>query len=237
MEIRVGTSGYFYLHWKDKFYPVELPSQKYLEFYSKFFNTVEINSTFYHVPQERTLKNLIKSVKSDFRFSFKVNRQITHSGEFNQYLFQEFEARLMAIKEYIGFILIQFPPSFKYNEKNIKDLLSIESAFKVAIELRNKSWYEQTILNKLSESHNIVYSDFARYSALFLPHDSTIYGRFHGAEGRYRGEYGSLLEKILDPIFKLNTELNQVWLYFNNDYGAAAIHDAKTCIEYLSKFL
>ncbi len=236
MNIRVGTSGYYYMHWRGKFYPMDMPTKNYLNYYSTFFNTVEINSTFYHIPKENSIKNWVKSVNENFKFSVKVNRTITHFGEFKTQLFQEFQSRFKGVRQFIGFFLMQFPPSFRYNEKNMEDLLSTETEFKTAIEFRNKTWYESKILEKLNEKYNIAYSDYGNYSKIFLPHESTIYGRFHGAKGRYRGEYGDTLRNIFQAIPRDESKIKEIWLYFNNDYDAAAVLDAKFSKEYLRKY-
>src|SRR6267378_3764188 len=77
-QLRVGTSGYSYKEWKGNFYPDKLPDREMLSFYAKQFSTVEINHSFYRMPTESALLNWAKSVPEGFRFSLKVNQQITH---------------------------------------------------------------------------------------------------------------------------------------------------------------
>ncbi|HID09488.1 TPA: DUF72 domain-containing protein [Candidatus Micrarchaeota archaeon] len=76
--IRIGTSGWSYEHWKRLFYPEPLPKERWLQFYSSNFNTVEINSTFYRLPFENVVKGWYRKTPDDFVFSVKGTRQVTH---------------------------------------------------------------------------------------------------------------------------------------------------------------
>ena len=77
-DIRIGTSGWYYEHWKELFYPLDLPKSKWFEFYSRHFNTVEINNTFYHLPKEQSIQKWQKIAPENFVYAIKANRFITH---------------------------------------------------------------------------------------------------------------------------------------------------------------
>ena len=77
-KIRIGTSGWYYDHWKELFYPVGLAKSKWFEYYAQYFDTVEINNTFYHLPKEQTLQRWHDIVPKDFLYAVKANRYITH---------------------------------------------------------------------------------------------------------------------------------------------------------------
>lgn len=74
----IGTSGWSYAHWRDVFYPSELKSRDYLAYYCDHFSTVEVNSTFYHLPQAKTMQNWAEKTPSDFSFAIKGSRYISH---------------------------------------------------------------------------------------------------------------------------------------------------------------
>jgi uncharacterized protein YecE (DUF72 family) len=78
METYIGCSGYYYNHWKERFYPESLPKKQWLVFYAEHFNTVEINNTFYRLPEEKSVKNWYSITPSQFVFAVKGYRYITH---------------------------------------------------------------------------------------------------------------------------------------------------------------
>jgi uncharacterized protein YecE (DUF72 family) len=122
----IGTSGYNYNHWRGVFYPEDLPQNKWLEYYCKFFDTVELNVTFYRLPQESAFKSWYKRTPKNFKFVVKGSRFITHVKRLKDFkqptklLF----SRIRNLKEKLGPILWQFPSNFKANFVNIKRLES-----------------------------------------------------------------------------------------------------------------
>ena len=83
MNLRVGTSGYSYKEWKGNFYPEDLPAKEMLSYYSRRLPTVEINNTFYRLPQASMIENWKAQVPEDFRFSIKATQRITHVKRLN----------------------------------------------------------------------------------------------------------------------------------------------------------
>src|SRR5918911_5069 len=77
-RIHIGTSGWHYKHWKGCFYPLDLSNEDFLRYYVKYFHTVEINNSFYHLPQEKTLIEWRDITPGGFIFAVKANRYITH---------------------------------------------------------------------------------------------------------------------------------------------------------------
>jgi uncharacterized protein YecE (DUF72 family) len=78
MKLYIGTSGWQYYHWYGKFYPQNLKSKDFLKFYSQHFNTVEVNTSFYHFTKEKTLQNWKEEVPQNFLFAIKLHRLFTH---------------------------------------------------------------------------------------------------------------------------------------------------------------
>lgn len=153
----MGTSGYSYKEWKGNFYPEKLPDKEMLSFYAKQFTTVEINHSFYRMPTESALQNWAKSVPEGFRFALKANQQITHikrlrDCESTLKRFLEV-ASILNAGDHLGPILVQLPPTFKFDRPLLEDFLALRPpAFLFAFEVRHPSWYtEETyeVLRKL----------------------------------------------------------------------------------------
>src|SRR5690606_9874997 len=154
-KIHIGTSGWNYKHWKKNFYPADLPQKKWLEFYYGKFKTVELNNSFYRLPEEKTFDNWRKSTPEDFIFSVKASRYITHIKKLiDEEPLKEFLKRTKFLKEKLGPILFQLPPGWKYNEERFDAFLKIlPDKFKFIFEFRNESWWNDNVINKLKE-HN-----------------------------------------------------------------------------------
>ncbi|HEV8051882.1 MAG TPA: DUF72 domain-containing protein [Parachlamydiaceae bacterium] len=116
-EIRIGTSGWSYWHWKEYFYPEGLPSKDWLSYYSNIFTTVEVNTTFYHTPRDTTVQNWFDRVPDNFLFSIKASSFITHNKKLDECeeSLAIFYKSIQKLKSKIGPILIQLPPSFTLN--------------------------------------------------------------------------------------------------------------------------
>jgi uncharacterized protein YecE (DUF72 family) len=147
-RLLVGTSGYSYKEWKGNFYPEKLPDREMLSFYAKQFSTVEINYTFYRMPTENTLLNMVKSVPEGFRLALKANQKITHiqrlrGCEATLKRFLEV-ASVLNEGDHLGPILVQLPPNFKFDRPLLEDFLALRpTAFLFAFEVRHPSWYTE----------------------------------------------------------------------------------------------
>jgi uncharacterized protein YecE (DUF72 family) len=145
-QLYVGTSGYSYKQWKGNFYPEKLPDREMLSFYAKQFSTVEINHSFYRMPTESALLNWAKSVPEGFRFALKANQQITHIKRLRNC--QDTVKRFLEVAsvlndgDHLGPILVQLPPTFKFDRPLLEDFLALRPpAFLFAFEVRHPSWY------------------------------------------------------------------------------------------------
>ena len=147
-ELRVGTSGYAYKEWKGSFYPEKFPDREMLHFYAQQFSTVEINHTFYRMPAENVLLQWAKSVPQGFRFALKANQQITHiqrlrNCESTLKRFLEV-ASVLNDGDHLGPILVQLPPTFKFDRALLAEFLALRpAAFLFAFEVRHASWYTE----------------------------------------------------------------------------------------------
>ncbi|GIW66971.1 MAG: hypothetical protein KatS3mg095_0869 [Candidatus Parcubacteria bacterium] len=135
MRVYIGTSGWQYHDWKNKFYPENLPSKDFLKFYSKHFKTVEINTSFYHLTKKSTFEKWYQESNKSFLFSVKLYRLFTHLRKLklkkeDEKILKTFCENVSALKEKLGPILIQLPPSFKNKEALEKFIKTFKKIFK-----------------------------------------------------------------------------------------------------------
>ncbi len=236
MKIYVGTSGWQYYHWYKNFYPENLKSKDFLSFYSQKFNTVEINSSFYHFTKEKTFKNWLKIVKDrkDFLFSIKLHRLFTHylrlklKKEDKRILKETIETYKVLGKK-LGMVLIQLPPSLKKNLKLLEDFLKNLKNFKTikfAIEFRHKSWLDKEVYRILKKNKMaFVISDSPKWPTDIVKSTDFIYLRFHGKPNLFKSKYSKEeLKNYAQKIKKLKPKI--VFAYFNNDFEGYAVKDA-----------
>ncbi len=234
-KIFIGCSGWFYWHWVGKFYPEELKPYRWLEYYAKRFNTVEVNATFYRIPKESMLKGWLKRTPDGFKFSLKANRRITHDKKLRGIKrdLKVFYSLANMLGEKLGCILFQFPPSIKFNKKLLKDFVeALDKNFRNVIEFRHKSWFNAESYDMLKKGG----VGFCIVSAPKLPDDCEktakfVYVRFHGAKRWYNYDYSSNeLRSWADRLKKLKAR--EYFIYFNNDVNCYAVKNAKMVKRY-----
>lgn len=240
MQWYIGCSGFHYNDWKLKFYPEGLPQKKWFDFYCEHFDTLELNVTFYRFPQLSFLQNWYSKSPAEFRFSVKAPRAITHYKKFNDtadLVLSFYDTINNGLQEKLGPVLFQLPPSFHYDEEKLDKIVnSLDPSFNNVVELRHVSWWRDDVYKTLAD-HNITFCGMSHPS---LPNDviqntSSIYYRFHGVPNLYRSLYSvDFLQKVVDAV-KLNPAVKQGWFYFNNDYDAIGVINAKEMLELANK--
>jgi uncharacterized protein YecE (DUF72 family) len=152
MNLFVGTSGYSYKEWKGNFYPEDLKAKEMLAYYSRRLPAVEINNTFYRLPQPAMVENWRDQVPENFRFSVKATQRITHikrlhnCADETKYLIET--ASLLG--ERLGVILFQLPPNSKKDAGRLRDFLAmLPPAKRAAFEFRHESWFDDEVLDLL----------------------------------------------------------------------------------------
>ena len=163
MKLHVGTSGYSYKEWKGNFYPEDLPAKEMLLYYSRRLPAVEINNTFYRLPQATMIENWKEQVPDEFRFSIKATQRITHIKRLNnvveetKYLLDT--SRLLG--ECLGVVLFQLPPNMKKDSGRLKLFLELlPSDARAAFEFRHESWFDDETFDLLREKDRaLVVSD------------------------------------------------------------------------------
>jgi len=151
----VGVSGFSYATWTGEFYPKGTTAGDMLSSYSAKLNSVEINSTFYHMPTQTTTGKWADSTPDDFRFSFKANRKITHFKKLKDAASEVdvFLKGLRRLQEKLGCVLIQLPPFLKADFNLLETFLAPEpvGTIRIAFEFRHSSWFTSQLNALLSK--------------------------------------------------------------------------------------
>jgi uncharacterized protein YecE (DUF72 family) len=231
--LHVGTSGWHYKHWIGNYYPPRYPGSKMLEWYAREFSTVEINNSFYRLPEDTTFANWAKTVTPGFLFAVKASRYITHIKRLKdpEDSIKLLLSRAKHLGTHLGPILFQLPPHWHSDFERLREFLSfLPRGRHYAVEFRDLSWYAPAIY-ELLRRHNVAIC-LHDWSSQPWPEELTAnftYVRFHGTTGRYAGNYPDhILEQWAERIQSWSTKLQQVFAYFNNDVGGHALHNART---------
>jgi uncharacterized protein YecE (DUF72 family) len=153
MNLLVGTSGFSYKEWKGSFYPEKLPAKEMLPYYSSRLPAVEINNTFYRVPQKSVLESWKEQVPESFKFAVKASQRITHFKRLKdvQEETRYFLETVGTLGDRLGVVLFQLPPNMKKDLERLKNFLNLLSGEpRVAFEFRHPSWMEDDVLAVLS---------------------------------------------------------------------------------------
>jgi uncharacterized protein YecE (DUF72 family) len=163
MNLHVGTSGYSYREWKGSFYPEKLPAKEMLSYYATRLPAVELNNTFYRLPQKSMMESWKEQVPANFRFSIKASQRITH---FKRLKDVEAETQYLldtaaALEDRLGVVLFQLPPNMKKDLPRLETFLAcLPATTRAAFEFRHQTWFEDDVLAALrSRNHALCISD------------------------------------------------------------------------------
>ncbi|MGC9049092.1 MAG: DUF72 domain-containing protein [Patescibacteria group bacterium] len=253
-KIFIGTSGWQYGHWQGIFYPENLPTKDWLNYYSQKFQTVEINSSFYHLPRKTTFENWAARVPEKFLFSIKVWRRITHFKKLKNIKkdLKVFFERVLALKEKLGPFLLQFPSNFQAKEENIKRLrqfgqfiredlrlnLSKFTKCHFALEFRHQSWFNKKVYQILKKYNlALCWADTPYYPYEEIVTADYVYIRLHGHTELYASKYTKKqLKDYAKKIQKLIDQGKTVYVYFDNDAYGHAIENVQELQRLILKY-
>lgn len=229
--VHVGTSGWQYRDWRGAFYPPALAQRAWLGHYAARFQTVELNNSFYRLPERSSFERWCRETPDDFVMAVKMSRFLTHLRRLREpqepvALFLE---RAEGLGPKLGPVLLQLPPGFRAEPARLAETLALfPASIRVAVEFRDDSWYSDEVRAVL-EDHG---------AALCLadsPHRGTPPWRTAGW-GFVRFHWGladpepCYEEKALaawaERIAGLWQPDEEVFVYFNNDWRACAVRDA-----------
>ncbi len=226
----IGCSGWYYWHWLGGFYPADLPRADWFRFYSKQFDTVELNAPFYSWPTVATVRGWLKQAEDRrFIYSVKVCELITHVKRFTatKTLVRDFGWIADVLGHRMGCFLFQLPPSFRYTERRLQRIVGqLDSARRNVIEFRHSSWWNEKVFDAFRERGII----FCSCSGPRLPDQlvktaDEIYVRFHGPKRWYRHDYSA--DELAEWVRRIKaSDARRVWAYFNNDRDCYAISNA-----------
>ena len=234
----IGTSGWYYDHWRHRFYPDELVKAKWLEFYVTHFTTVELNNSFYRLPSEDAFAAWRESSPADFTFAVKVSRFITHIKRLKdtEESIARFISRAKILGGKLGPLLYQLPPNMHRNDERLECFLSIlPRGMKHVFEFRHQSWLEEKVFEILRKYNaGFCVFDMPSLSCPLVATADFAYIRFHGSTGLYSSCYSD--KELADwarKLASLAANLKAVYIYFNNDAEAFAVKNAVTLHDYL----
>lgn len=238
IETWIGCSGFHYKEWKDVFYPSGLPQRKWFDYYSKHFNTLELNTTFYRFPRVSTLNKWYDASPNLYRFSVKAPRLITHYKQFkdSKRMLGDFYGTCRdGLRDKLGCILFQLPQRVGYSEEMLDRVIEhMEPAFINVIEFRDEGWWKTKVYRKLT-AHNLTFCSIS-YPGLtdsVIQNTSLAYYRFHGIPTLYKSCYkkGDVLT-VADQLLR-NRKTQQAYIYFNNTWGTGALRNARQLLTFV----
>ncbi len=231
-KIYVGTSGWNYKHWVGNFYPEDLKQKELLNFYSQRLNTVEINNSFYRLPDIKTFKTWVEIVPKKFIFSVKGSRYITHMKKLKdpKPSCKKLIIHIKYLKEKLGPVLFQLPPHWKFNKERFENFLkALPGKYLYTFEFREKSWWNDKTFELLSD-HNSAFCIYELAGTL-TPKEITadfVYIRLHGPGNKYQGNYSkNELAGWAGAISAWQRKNKDVYIYFDNDDSGYAVQNAQ----------
>ncbi|MGE5243794.1 MAG: DUF72 domain-containing protein [Betaproteobacteria bacterium] len=229
-SIRIGCSGWQYQHWRGDFFPADLPAVRWLEYYATRFDTVEVNNTFYRLPEAPTFAAWRRRVPARFLFAVKASRFLTHMKKLKDpdEPLRRFFTRARALGSALGPVLYQLPPRWPANVSRLETFLgALPKQRRHVMEFRDPSWYSDEVFTLL-ERHRVALClhDMAGSASGRLTVGPFVYVRFHGTT-RYGGRYTTdTLERWAEWLAARTRAGIPVYAYFNNDAGGHAPRDA-----------
>ena len=228
--IRIGCSGWQYRHWRGDFYPVELSASRWLEHYAAKFDTVEINNTFYRLPEAPTFGAWRRRVPNGFLFAVKASRYLTHMKKLKDPRdpLARLFTRAKRLGPALGPVLYQLPPRWPVDLERLESFLgALPRGYRHAIEFRDATWYRDSVFGLLERfSVALCLHDMAGSASGRLAVGPFTYVRFHGT-AKYSGSYpDAALKEWAEWLAQRIQEGKAVFAYFNNDTGGHAPRDA-----------
>jgi uncharacterized protein YecE (DUF72 family) len=214
--IFVGTSGYNYPEWKGSFYPADLAVAKMLPYYAARFPTVEINYTFYRVPNEKLLAGWVTQVPAEFRFTLKAPRRITHDAKLVgcEDLTNTFCRVAGILGGQLGALLFQLPPGLKKDLPRLEAFLgTLPSKAPAAFEFRHASWFDDDVFALLRQKGKALC--VADSEKLETPLEVTAeYGYFRLRDEGYQVADIAVWAKRIDAI---RSRCRDIYVYFKHE--------------------
>lgn len=230
-KIHIGTSGWHYSHWKGSFYPERLAAGRMLRFYGGQFHTVEINNSFYHLPEAVTVERWLEDSPPGFLFSVKASRYITHMKKLKEPhdtlppLLERFKP--LGAKQ--GPILFQLPPKWRFNAKRFETFVAgLPRRYRYTFEFRDPSWFNPRAYELLEQQGiALCLYELAGFCSPQRITSDFIYIRLHGPGDAYQGCYdAAALAGWSEAIGGWAEQGKEIFCYFDNDQAGYAAQNA-----------
>ena len=221
--VHLGCSGFLYDHWKGPFYPDDLPKKRWFDYYCTAFSSLELNVTFYRLPDRDTVARWYRASPRDFVFAVKGSRFITHIKRLKGVAgsLDLFFSRILALKEKLGVVLWQLPPRFPADPPRLHEFLKTLGRYgaRNAFEFRDATWVSRTIVSLLEEANaSFCLADWPAFADALPLTAGFVYLRRHGKGGTYATSYTRAeLNSDAVRIGKYLGSGRDVFIYFNND--------------------
>lgn len=235
-RLRIGTSGWQYNHWKKVFYPTSMSKSDWFEYYAKRFGAVEVNNTFYHLPEPETFEAWKRKAPRNFLYTLKFSRYGSHIKKLKnpENSVDHFLDRAERLGKHLGVILVQLPPSWSVNVERLEQFLAHRPGrHRWALEFRHESWLCRQVFDLLRNQkvalciHDMIADHPREITA------DWVYLRFHGP-----GPWGDYPYQALSAsarrIRSWRQEGLDVHAYFNNDAHGHAVHNALDLRRYVT---
>jgi uncharacterized protein YecE (DUF72 family) len=230
--VRVGCSGWNYASWKDEFYEAR-PARLWLQHYAQYFDTVEVNNTFYRLPLKTSVARWVEETPPSFVFAVKASRYLTHVkrltdlGAGIQRYYERLEPLVRSPK--LGPVLWQLPANFRRDDERLGAALEALPQGRHCFEFRHASWFVEPIYDLLRKHRAALVIGDRPEVKEFQSHELTAdwtYVRFHyGSRGRGGNYSKSELEEWARRFENWRREV-EIFAYFNNDWEVFAVRNA-----------
>jgi uncharacterized protein YecE (DUF72 family) len=216
LQYYIGCSGWSYSSWQGPFYPKDIENSKWLKYYSKIFNYVEIDSTFYRVPNKFMVKNWYKRTPENFRFTAKFPKVITHDKRLSNIDEDQLEFFFDSVSELKGkllALLIQLPPSIQIVEglEALRNIISyLDKGFRYAVEVRHRSWFQDLAYNFFAKNNIcLVWSQLAEIRTPPIVTSDFVYVRFIGDRSIQERDFGRIQIDRIKEMKKVARNFNE----------------------------
>jgi uncharacterized protein YecE (DUF72 family) len=213
LKYHIGCSGWSYSSWKGPFYPPNLENSDWLRFYSQVFDYVEIDSSFYRIPNQFMVKNWVKRTPDNFRFTAKFPKVITHDKllvDVEEDV-ERFLENIEPLEKKTLALLIQLPPSLEIMPglEGLRNLLPLlDDRFRYAVEVRHQSWFQDLAYNFFADNDLcLVWSQLARLSTPPIVTTDFLYVRFIGDRSIDEKDFGKIQK---DRVLEMSNWAEQI---------------------------
>jgi uncharacterized protein YecE (DUF72 family) len=236
VQYYIGCSGWSYSAWQGPFYPINIENNEWLNYYSRIFDYVEIDSSFYSMPNMFMVKSWSKRTPENFRFTAKFPKVITHDKRLKDVSreLEHFFKSMLPLADKTLALLIQLPPSLKITEgiENLRLIVpELDNRFRYAIEVRDRSWFQDLAYNFFANNNIcMVWSQLAELATPPIVTTDFLYMRFIGDRSISEKDFGKIqkdrvsemknwADKLQEVIEEDKEDLNLAIVSANNHYA------------------